>query len=154
MNVRDTDDLDVDRSFASTSEPTGSPVRAYRRVETLAEVRVRLERQLAATVGASDPWPLDGDASAAERHLPRRMAMADGSAAGIVLALRPDDLIDFLFHQLGEHAQPDTDAQREQALLRSADQLPERLLHARRQHELIRARLRERYVPIHGGSLL
>ena len=110
-------------------------------------MRVRLERQLAATVGASDPWPLDGDAPAAERHLPRRMAMADGSAAGIVLALRPDDLIDFLFHQLGEHAQPDTDAQREQALLRSADQLPERLLHARRQHDFVHAGLRERYLP-------
>jgi len=28
MKVRDTDDFDVERSFASTSEPTGSPVRA------------------------------------------------------------------------------------------------------------------------------
>src|SRR6266536_3814991 len=48
--------------------------------------------------------------------------------------------------------EPDTDAEREQSLLRSADQLPERLLNALRQHDLLRARLRERYVPVHGGS--
>ena len=53
---------------------------------------------------------------------------------------------------LGEHAEPDTDAEREQTLLRSADQLPERLLHACRQHDFVRARLRKRYVPTHGGS--
>src|SRR5207248_5946295 len=52
------------------------------------------------------------------------------------------------------HAQPDADAEREQALLGSADQLPQRLLHPHRQHDFLDARLRERYVPIHGGSLL
>src|SRR5881392_3998343 len=77
----------------------------------------------------------------------------DGRAVGIVLALRADDIDDFLFHQLGEHAQPHADAEREQALLGSADQLPQRLLHPHRQHDLLHARLRERYVPIHGRSL-
>jgi hypothetical protein len=73
-----------------------------------------------------------------------------------VLALRPNDLVDFLLHQLGEHAEPDADAEREQPLLRSADQLPERLLHTQRQHRLRREPGRgERYgYLLHGGSLL
>jgi len=35
-----------------------------------------------------------------------------------VLALRADDLDHFLLHELGQHAQPDADAEREQSLLR------------------------------------
>ena len=66
------------------------------------------------------------------------MAVAHRGALRVVLALRADHLDDLLFHQLGEHAEPDADAQREQPLLRSADQLPERLLHPRRQHGLRR----------------
>jgi hypothetical protein len=70
------------------------------------------------------------------------------------LPLAPTTPVDFVLHQLGEHAEPDTDAEREQPLLRRPEQLPQRLLNALRQHEFIRARLRERYVPVHGGSLL
>ncbi|MDQ3093146.1 MAG: hypothetical protein M3R46_16120 [Actinomycetota bacterium] len=51
-----------------------------------------------------------------------------------MLAPRPDDLIDFLLHQLGQHAESDADRQREQPLLRSSGQLPERLLHPLGQH--------------------
>jgi hypothetical protein len=75
----------------------------------------------------------------------------DGDSIGIVLALRADNVDDFLFHQLGEHAQPDADAQGEQPFLRRADQLPERLLHARRQRQLLRSDLIPRY-GLHGGS--
>ena len=38
-NVRDTADFDVDRALVSTSSPTGSCVRRYRRVETPASIR-------------------------------------------------------------------------------------------------------------------
>jgi len=75
-------------------------------------------------------------------------------ALRVVLALRADDVDDFLFQQLGQHAEPDADAQGEQPFLGRADQLPERLLHALRQHDLFVARLRERYVAPHGGSSL
>ena len=115
-------------------------------------MRVRPQRQLGKTISAAHTRPLDLDAPTAERHLARLMAVTHRRTAGIVLALRPDDLIDLVFHQLGEHAKPDPNAEREQPLLRSAHQLPKRLLHACRQHDFVHARLRERYVPIHGGS--
>jgi hypothetical protein len=35
-----------------------------------------------------------------------------------MLALRADDLIDLLCHRLGQHTQPDADAQRQQPLPR------------------------------------
>jgi hypothetical protein len=38
-NSRDTADFDVDRASSSTSAPTGSPVRAKRRVDTPASIR-------------------------------------------------------------------------------------------------------------------
>ena len=46
-----------------------------------------------------------------------------------VLALRADDFVDLLFQQLGQHTEPDADAQRQQSLLRRPDQLPQRLPH-------------------------
>ena len=67
-------------------------------------------------------------------------------------ALRADDVVDLLLHQLAQHAKPDADAQREQSLLRSPHQLTERFLHTLRQHGLIAGRLRDRYVATHGGS--
>jgi len=73
------------------------------------------------------------------------MAVAHRHPAGIVPALRPDDLVDLFLHQLGQHAQADTDAEREQPLPRSPDQFAERFLHPRGQHGLRgRHGLRER----------
>ena len=73
---------------------------------------------------------------------------------GVPLALRTDDIVDLLVHQLLQHAEPDADAQREQPLLRCPDQLPQRFLHALREHGLITGRLSDRYVATHGGSSL
>jgi hypothetical protein len=50
--------------------------------------------------------------------------------------LGPNDIVDLGLEHLAEHAEPDADAQREQAVLRRVHQLAERLLHARRQREL------------------
>jgi hypothetical protein len=69
-----------------------------------------------------------------------------------VLALRTDNVVDLLAHQLLQHPEPDADAQCQQTLLRCADQLPERLLHALGEHGLLHGRLRDRYVATHGGS--
>ena len=119
-------------------------------------MRVRLQRQLAATIGTPDARPLDREPPTTQRDLASLMAVAHRRAVAIVFALRTDDLVDFLFHQLGEHAEPDADAEREQPLPRSADQLPERLLHTQRQHGLQREPGRgERYgCLLHGGSSL
>jgi hypothetical protein len=115
-------------------------------------VLVGREPHLRGTVGRSHPRSLDRDAPAAERHLADLMAVTHRDPISDVPAFRADDVDNLLFQQLGQHARPDTDAQRKQPLLRRADQLPQRLLHARRQHDLLVARLSERYVPIHGGS--
>jgi putative transcriptional regulator len=61
-----------------------------------------------------------------------------------------DDLL--LLHQLGQHAQPDIDSAGKQSLLRCPNKLSQRLLHTLRQNNHFPARLRERYVPVHGGS--
>jgi hypothetical protein len=45
-------------------------------------------------------------------------------------ALRTDDVVYFLFHQLGQHAEPNAHAEGEQPLLRCPDQLPKRFLDA------------------------
>ena len=119
---------------------------------TVGEVVVGAQPHLRAAVGAAHARPLHRDAAAAERHLARLVTVTHRDPINVVLAARPDDLDDFLFDQLGQHAQPDTDAERQQPLLRSADQLPEHLLHAFGQHDFVHARLRERYVPVHGGS--
>src|SRR5439155_18219516 len=97
--------------------------------------------------------PLHRHAPAAQRHLARLVPVPYGRALRVVLALRADDLDDFLFQQLGQDAEADADTQRQQPLLRRADQLPERLLHTLRQHDLV-TRLGERYGALHGGSSL
>ena len=74
---------------------------------------------------------LDSDRPTSERHLAVLVAVADGDAIGVVLALRADDLVHLLLHQLAQHAEPDADAQREQALLGRSHELPERLLNSR-----------------------
>ncbi len=80
------------------------------------------------------------------------MAMPDRGPLRIPLALRADQLIDLPLQQLSEHTEPNLHAQREQPLPRSPNQLPQRLLHALREHGLIAYRLRDRYVALHGGS--
>jgi hypothetical protein len=107
---------------------------------------------LGVAVRGPHPRPADLDSAATERDLPALVAMAYSRAIRVVLALRADDVIDLLLHQLGQHPEPDTDAQREQALLRSADQLAQRLLHALGKHGFIRGRLSDRYGLLHGGS--
>ena len=115
---------------------------------------VSAKPHLRATVGTPNPRPLDRDTPAAQRHLARLMPVTHRAALQVVLAPRADDLDHLFFQQLGQHTQADTDAQREQPLPGRTDQLAERLLHTHRQHDLIHARLREQYVPIHGGSSL
>jgi hypothetical protein len=110
---------------------------------------------LAAAVRTAHPRPLNPHAPAAQCHLTGLVAVTDSGALRVVLALCTDDLVDLLFHQHGEHTEPDTDAQGQQPLLRRVHQLAERLLHPRRQRQLT-ARLRgsdllQRY-GLHGGS--
>jgi hypothetical protein len=71
-----------------------------------------------------------------------------------VLALRAHNVVDLFLHQLGQDAEPDADAQRQQPLLRCPNQLAQRLLDALREHGLLQGRLSDRYVAIHGGSSL
>ncbi len=58
------------------------------------------------------------------------MAVTDRDALGVVAALRTDDVVDLLGHQLRQHPEPDADAQRQQPFLRRAGKLAERHLHA------------------------
>jgi hypothetical protein len=111
---------------------------------TVAEVLIRRKPHLLATVGAPYPRPLHRDPPAAERHLTRLVPVPHRDAIRDVLALGTDQLDDLLLEQLSQHTEADTDAQRQQALLRRPDQLAERLLHARRQHHFVHARLPER----------
>ena len=117
-------------------------------------MRVGRELDFGLVVGRPHARTLDRQAPAAERHLARGVAVTDSGPVGVVSAVGADHLIDFGFHQLGEDGEPNTDAERQQALLRYANKLAQRLLHALGQHSLFHARLRERYVASHGGSSL
>jgi hypothetical protein len=77
----------------------------------IGEVLVGRQRHLLAVVGAAHPRALHRHASAAERHAAVLMAVTHRAAIGVVAALRTDDLLDLLVHQLGQHAEPDADAQ-------------------------------------------
>src|SRR5437867_819922 len=72
-----------------------------------------------------------------------------------MLALRAHDLVDLELHQFVHDAEPDSDAQREQALLRRSDELAERLLDLRWERTLRRLQGRDDlgggYL-LHGGS--
>ena len=81
-------------------------------------MRVGRKRQLAAAIGAPDAWPLERHPAAAKRHLARIVAVTHRAALRIVSALRTHDLNDFFLHQLGQHAEADTDAEREQTFSR------------------------------------
>ena len=115
---------------------------------------IGLKLHLGLAVRGPHPRPLDLDTTATERHLATFVAMPDRRPLGVVLALRADDIVDLLGHQLLEHAKPDADAQRQQPFLRCPDQLAQRFLHALREHGLIAGRLSDRYVATHGGSSL
>ncbi len=80
------------------------------------------------------------------------MAVTDRGPLPVPLPLRADDPVDLLLQQLPEHTEPDLDRQRQQPLPRRPHQLPQRLLHALREHGLIVDRLSDRYVALHGGS--
>ena len=119
----------------------------------ISEVRIAGQRHLALAVDGPDPRALHRDAPAAERDLAGLVAMAHRAAIGVALALGAHDLVDLLFEQLGQHAEPGRDAQRQQPLLRCPDQLAQRLLHTRGQHRFLRGHGgRDRYGLLHGGS--
>ena len=115
---------------------------------------VCLQLDLGLAIRGPHPRPLHVDTTSTERHLATLMAMTHRRPLGVVLAPRAHHIVDLLLHQLGQHAELDTDAQRKQPLLRCPDQLPQRLLHALREHGLITGRLSDRYVATHGGSSL
>jgi hypothetical protein len=60
----------------------------------------------------------------------RRVAYGDHVSLAVAAALRTDDVIDLLGHQLRQHPEADADAQRRQPFLRTAGTLAERHLHA------------------------
>jgi len=66
------------------------------------------------------------------------MAVADRGAVRVVLALRADDVLDLFLKRLGQHAEPEALAAREQALLRGVDELAERCLNSRKERKLLR----------------
>ena len=102
------------------------------------EVLVALNRQLALVVGRAHPRATDRDPPAAQGHRPVLVAVTDRDAIGVVLALRADDLVDLELHQLVHDAEPDADAEREQALPRCPDELAQRLLDPRWERTLRR----------------
>ena len=150
-NSRLTADLLVDRSALTTSWPTGSRVRANRRVDyagehllehdpghrvAVGEVRIRGEWHFARVVGGTHTWPLHSDPAAAEGDLAGLVTVAHRGPLGDLRVLRSDDLVDLALHHLGQHAQADADAQRQQPIPRGVNQLAERRLHPRRQRQL------------------
>ncbi len=121
---------------------------------TVGEVPVARKRQLVLVVCGPDAWTADRHAPATERHLTVVVAMADRPTLRIMLALRAHDLVDLGLHDLVQHAETNADAQRQQALLRGAGQLAERLLHAlgqRARRLLLGGDLVTRYGPHRGG---
>ena len=103
----------------------------------IGEVRVGDQRHLAGAVSGPGPRTLNRDAPPAERDLARLMAMAHRGAVRVARALRAHDIVDLLLEQLGQHAEPGRDAQRQQPLLRCPHQLAQRLLHPGGQHGLL-----------------
>jgi len=58
------------------------------------------------------------------------MAVTHRDTLGVVTALRTDNVVNLLGHQLRQHSETDADAQRQQPFLRGAGKLAERDLHA------------------------
>jgi hypothetical protein len=92
-------------------------------------VRVRLKLDLALAVGGPRARPADRHAPPSEGDLAILVAMAHRHAIRDVLALRAHDLVDLGLKQLVQHPKPDADAQRQQALLRSAGELAQGVEH-------------------------
>jgi hypothetical protein len=119
----------------------------------IGEVRIRRQPDFPLAVSGPRARALHTDTAPAQRDLAVLVAVAHRAAVGVALAPRPDDLIDLGFHHLGQHAEPDADAQRQQPVLRGVHQLAQRLLHARRQRQLCAADLLLLYGP-HGGPFV
>jgi len=103
-----------------------SAVRATKARET---ADFEVERDLALTLGRAHARTADRHAAGPEGDRARLVAVAGGAAAGVVLALRADDLLDLGLHQLVEDAEPDAHRQRHESLLGRSGQLSKRLLH-------------------------
>jgi hypothetical protein len=125
-------DLGADRLLGAGEAPRG-----YDRQHALehggaqriarGEVREGLERELALLVGASHPRAADRHAAGPEGDRGALVAVSLGAASGIVAALRSDHLLDLGLHQLVKDAEPDTDREGHEALLRRSGELAKRL---------------------------
>ena len=115
-------------------------------------MRVGLKRQLRLAVGAPGPRPADRHSAPTERDRPVHVPVAARGPLGVMAALLAVYLVELLLHERVQHAQSDTNAQRQQPLLRGAGQLAQRLLHTGGQHLLGGRLLGDRYVLLHGGS--
>ena len=93
---------------------------------TVSEIRIRRQRHLVLTVDGARPWMLHSDPPATERDRAVLVAVTDSGAVLDGRVLGPNDLVELGLHHLAQNAQPDTDAQSEQPLLRGADELSER----------------------------
>ena len=100
------------------------------------EVRVGPKRHLVPAVSRPRARTLHADATATQGDLAGLVAVAHRCAVGVALALRAHDPGDLGLEHLGQHTEPDADAQRKQPVLRGVDQLAQRVLHARRQRQL------------------
>jgi len=150
------DDLLADR-LTRAREPAGRDAGQHllehrpRQRVAVGEVRIGRQRHLGRPVDRAHPRPRDPNAPATERDLAGLVAVTNRDAAGVALALRANNITNFFLHQLGQHAEPDADAQRQQPVLRGPDQLAQRLLHRRRQRQLPTGVLLLLY-GAHGGS--
>src|SRR4051794_12992662 len=116
---------------------------------------VRAQLDLPGTVSAADPRAADRHPPTTQRDLPILMAMAHRRALPIVATLRSHDLVDLGLHELVQHSQPDTNAERQQPFPGGAGELAERLTHPLRQllnAGVLRRDRRDRYGPHSGWS--
>ena len=84
---------------------------------------IRLKLDLPGAIGRPGPWPAHRHSAAAECDLTALVTMPDRGAIRDVPALRANDTIDLGLDELVQHTEADTDAQRQQPLLRRAGQL-------------------------------
>src|SRR5437660_1177029 len=108
------------RAMKAARGDAGEHLLEHQATERIAigEVLIGGQRDLRLAVGAPDPRALDRNAPSADCHLAVLAAVGDRHAIDIVPARGADHVVDLLLHQLAQNPKPDTDAQREQALLR------------------------------------
>ena len=152
------DDLPADRLTRAREAPradAGQHLLQHhpRQRVAIGEVRIRRQPHLVLAIDGPRPRPADANTAPAQGDLAVLVAVAHRGPVGIALALRAHDLVDLRFHHLAQHAQTDADAQRQQPILRSVDEFAERLLHARRQRQLLAGDLLLLYGP-HGGPFV